>query len=398
MKSKKPFIFFCVICCIMIAIYTYYSMYGLIFSANSSITNISRAGVVILSVMSIVISGHITTNNALQRMWYVWILYYIFHFLVLGMRGEGYSNIFQVCFAPCSYLFMYVCTKLCNTTTYVTSMFYALFVIVTYMIISSIFFKGIILSDADSLGGNNLVFYLLCLVPYAFLIQNSLIKHTFIIVMFILVIITLKRSALISICIIILLYIVTILKTTSSRKKFRYIAIISVIIFASLFVVNTYLGSVVDRAITRVSSISEDQGTGRIPLYYDVITNMVDRNDPGTWVFGNGIGSIRDTRHTNAHNDALQMLYEYGIIGMLLYFVLIYIMFKRTKLTYRKYSKYYMSYASSCVIVIMLGLVSNLVVFYSYFAFITALWGYMEGEISKSMYKANIHVMKKLAN
>ena len=57
---------------------------------------------------------------------------------------------------------------------------------------------------------------------------------------------------------------------------------------------------------------------------------------------------------------------------------------KRTIILRKEKSHYYIGYAASVVIVLVLGLVSNLFVFYSYFAFICAFWGIVEAKMVQS--------------
>ena len=116
-------------------------------------------------------------------------------------------------------------------------------------------------------------------------------------------------------------------------------------------------------------------------IYEDVISHMKLNYDLSAWVIGSGYGSIVATNHTNAHNDALQMLYEFGIIGLMFYFWMLYLMLKKLFQLYKIKHEYFTAYATSVIVVIVLGLVSNLVVFYSYFAFITFFWGAIDGYI-----------------
>ncbi|MBQ3946470.1 MAG: hypothetical protein II670_12820, partial [Alphaproteobacteria bacterium] len=108
---------------------------------------------------------------------------------------------------------------------------------------------------------------------------------------------------------------------------------------------------------------------------------VLEQNSIGDWILGRGYGSIVLSRHTNAHNDALQMLFEYGIIGLFVYIAMFIYAIKRARVLRRNNSEYYLGYAISIVIFIVLGMVSNLVVFNSYFAFICAFWGIVESKL-----------------
>ena len=192
-----------------------------------------------------------------------------------------------------------------------------------------------------------------------------------------------KRSVFIALTFIYLIYCFYIIRSERSGKKWRSIIFITVVLVAVYFIVNRYMSESLMGFMDRLSLMGEegDSSMSRIDIYescFDVMNN----NSFIDWLFGRGYETVRIlTTHTNAHNDALQMLFEYGIIGLVFYLFMFLFSLKRTLLLRRMKSPYYLGYAASFAIFVVLGLVSNLVVFYSYFAYICALWGLVEARL-----------------
>ena len=201
----------------------------------------------------------------------------------------------------------------------------------------------------------------------------------FLVAMTVIILLTGKRSANICLLLILISILFNFRRQGGSSRNTIFIIIGGIALF---FIVDHYFSYAVEGVIGRMRTIEETQGSGRIPLYQDVL-RVIETNTFFDWIFGRGFDSILITKHTNAHNDALQMLFEYGLIGLFFYLLILWNAIRSTLSLYKHHSIYFMGYLVSLIIFVVLGLVSNLVVFYSYFAFICAYWGIAEYEISQ---------------
>lgn len=376
---------------ILLAGYTYYAMFGLTFLTQSSITSIIQLCVFVLALVVLIIYGKIPLYGPMNKMWVCWFLYYVIVFFLFGLRGNGVSDFFAVCFAPATYFIGYcISSKLTKATHYSSLWAIPIMVIAAYMIQISSLVRQIDINEADSIAANNLYFFMLCITPFVFMLKNNILKNILFLVSVVFCIITVKRSAFIAVFLIVVLYAYYVLFMNKQQTKTNKIIFVLLFICGGYYLVSNNLSSATDAILGRMNNMGEDQGTGRIPLYVDVINNMTYRNDFPAWIIGNGKGSIYDTGHTNAHNDALQMLYEFGIVGLFLYIWLVINIVKRTFYLFKKKHPLFMPYATSVIITIMLGLVSNLIVFYSYITFITALWGIVEGTLHRERFEITI--------
>lgn len=363
--------------------YTYSSMRALGFeeSIESSRGYISLS-VVAISLLTIFIS-HTRSQSSFVKLWWAWMVWLLIDFFVLGLRGQGVANYIFVTFAPMTFLFFYTArSNSMKTTKIATIGFLILFVIAFFLCITYLSLVRMV-NIGEEIGVSNLIYWCLCAVPFIFLIKNKWVMYAFLVATTVIILLTGKRSA--NICLV--LFFISILfniRRQGGRSRNTIFFIIGGI--ALFFIVDYFFSYAVEGVIGRMSSMEETQGSGRIPLYNDVF-KVIETNTFFDWLFGRGFGSILITGHTNAHNDALQMIFEYGLIGLIFYLIILWYAIKATISLYKHHSMYFMGYVASLIIFVVLGMVSNLVVFYSYFAFICAYWGLAEYEISQYKYQ-----------
>lgn len=113
----------------------------------------------------------------------------------------------------------------------------------------------------------------------------------------------------------------------SALKRFINIAkiIIMLIMFLGIAVyIDNYFGGSI---VQRFYQLSEDGGSGRDVIWEMVRSGLRESSFMGK-LFGRGFGAVSrivmiDNRGIKAHNDYLEILYDYGIIGMLIYGIFI---------------------------------------------------------------------------
>ena len=367
--------------------YTYSSIISLGYLEEVGSTSaIVKLSVVGISVLTILFAGS-NTPTKFSRVWWFWIIWLLIDFFVLGLRGNGVSNVFSVTFAPMSFLFFYTVSGFSeNVSKIATVGFLSLFCLAFVMNLSYLSYSYINIFEES--GITNLIYWCLCAVPFIFLIKKKWLEYFFLIAATIIILVTGKRSAFICLVLIYIAILFFSRKRDNNKKSTLFVILGGV---GLLLVVDHYFSSAFNSILGRISTIQDDQGSGRIPLYQDVL-NVLSANSPIDWIVGRGYGSITITKHTNAHNDALHMLFEYGIIGLFFYLAMLWNAVKACRILYRNQSQYFMGYVVSLIIFVVLGMVSNLVVFYSYFAFICAYWGLAENVILQSRYNIDYDV------
>ena len=265
----------------LLCYYTYINMLSLGFLEMKG----STKAIITLSVVSIslitMLQSKVNNRSGFYRLWWFWIIWLLIDFFILGLRGDGISNIISVTFAPMTFLFFYTARQNSDRIPKIATWgFLILFVIAVFMIFS--FFNYVKISYAEEIGISNLVYWCLCAVPFIFFIKKQWLLFSFIIATTVVVLLTGKRSA--SICLL-LMYVSIFLNTTRKGGKTTNLILIFVGGVALYFVVDYYLSFAVEGVMERMRAIEDDQGSGRVPLYHDVL-NVIETNSFIDWLVG----------------------------------------------------------------------------------------------------------------
>ena len=127
-----------------------------------------------------------------------------------------------------------------------------------------------------------------------------------------------------------------------------WLLLIATIVFC--FYVFNYFS---EALIGRFSNLESDQGSGRTIIYSNILSDF-SSSDTFHVIFGHGFKSVRLITWPNelAHNDLLELLYDFGIIGFVIYLLYLITLLKNA-LRHRKESlnkSLYSSFLSSLVL------------------------------------------------
>lgn len=188
-----------------------------------------------------------------------------------------------------------------------------------YLVLTRTFFVG------EEQGFRDAVFPVLMLTPFALLLENK-VKIVHVVISLALVLISSKRSAIIAIILAYSVYFISysVIGKKQAAKRLR-ILIPMVLIVGILYYLSTK--GLFDIGLDRFRTISDDSGSGRDRIYGPLLRNF---EESSIWeqLFGHGTGSTKAVVDKLAHNDFLQVLYDYGLISLAL-FTVIYIGFIR---------------------------------------------------------------------
>lgn len=246
----------------------------------------------------------------------------------------------------------------------------------------------------NSLAGTNNIFYPLLILPWILVQRKRFLKNVLILLLLFAVIISTKRSAMLIVFLTLIPYLYYgFIKNKQIPLRTR---ILSPIVLLFLFVlVFVKINDSVDGYIwKRFESIEEDKGSGRLDIYANVY-NMQNSSDIGEWIFGHGHqGVLRNYNgpwgEFSAHNDFQEVLYDYGIVMLLLYFYLYIVLFKRLCYLYKIKSDFFVSYCASFLLFVIMSTMSHLILYSTYFIFLTSYWGAIEGMICNNKEKSNL--------
>lgn len=260
--------------------------------------------------------------------------------------------------------------------TNVEKSFYLLFIFVIYSMLTT---RNNILQD-DVLTGSNTVFYSLLFIPWiaTFPSKKKWITMACIIVI---TIMSIKRSAIIILIGSLLLMIFDRNGGVKGRARRLVIVFCAFFAVATLYTPNSPIADV----ITRFENLKEDGGNGRIDIYEDVIDAFKVQPTINR-IFGSGFLSVQNTLFSNygyadyisAHNDFLEVLFDYGWIGFILYVSLHILLIRRCIILYKSRSELFTPYMISYYLFLVMSSVSHLIIYPSYFLILVAFWAHSD--------------------
>lgn len=251
-----------------------------------------------------------------------------------------------------------------------------------YVLLSLYFFSNYfnnILYDSEK--QNNASYTLLYLLPFLLCHKKQILRIFAIISCLIIIMYSLKRGGFIALLLAVLSYFIVWQKTSSTRK-FNVSAILLVlpIVFIGLYYLivylnDNYLGGLV---FERLAESVESGGSGRLDIYKYYIDSIGDSSIPQL-LFGRGWeGSLRVGRmNLTCHNDFLEVLIDFGIIGLILFILFLVSMVKQLFKMIKNNHEYAPALAASLVMFLSNSMVGHIVI-YSNFMFVFSLfWGFI---------------------
>ena len=233
----------------------------------------------------------------------------------INSRNEILQAIVINCYWIFIYFFFYILTE-----KYPSWFYRYIWVFCTLMLIELFFVTRSVytVSSENMELHNTFIYFPLFLSAWVFFINRFSLKILLHILLFAGLLIALKRGAVLAY--LIALFMIFISKSSNARfgMTLKICTTLVVIVFALYFV--TSVNEQVQKNQERFESIEMDEGSGRLNIYR---TYFKDISEPRIlskiMTFGNGPDSYYKQANIWAHNDWFEYLYDYGIIGVLLF-------------------------------------------------------------------------------
>lgn len=228
------------------------------------------------------------------------------------------------------------------------------------------------------------IYYILCCVPFVFLIKNSKVKIILLFIIGLLVLFSFKRSALLVSLIVAMVLIVKAPKNLfKNRRAVIFIFLISVGFIILLFTNQSLYQSIMEIWGGRF----ESGNTDRLKIYQDVIHLLEDSNIFDL-LFGHGYdATIADSRYNlSAHNEFLEILYNYGIFALIVFIAFIILLIKKSKILRENCNiNLYNGYLCAVTIFIVASFPSHMLTYGTYFSLLSLYMGFAVGRANKTL-------------
>ena len=236
------------------------------------------------------------------------------------------------------------------------------------VIFTLIYFVWIINKTDDSEGYINCLYFGLCLLPTVFIHKKLWFRLFIIGFLTVNVILSGKRAALI---LFVLGLLIPLLTMISGRQKGRTIRII-IFVFLAVFLIYNFLSTRFDIIIfERMDNIFDDGGSGR-DIIYERVWNSFKEASFIKKLFGHGFNSVSILTFvkTSAHNDFLEILYDYGIVGLIVYLAMLLKLIRYSRMLYVVKSQFAPMFLCAVIIFLVLSTFSHLIIYPTYIIFL----------------------------
>lgn len=253
----------------------------------------------------------------------------------------------------------------------------SIMVMFSFYVFSALYGAHTISTIYDRVAVVNLVYSVIVFTPWISLIKERRKRIFGFGVVFFIVAISMKRGAIIAFPVMMASFMLT----DAIIRKRKIVSILKLIFTVVLFfVVLMFLDQQVGGILSdRFSTESLQSGSGRAEIYA-ITWDMISQRDPWYLLVGEGSGAIEAILGMGAHNEWLQFLYNYGVVGALFYGWLCLTLVRRVFALIKTSSRYAPAYAMAVVFMLIVGMF-GMIYFAHYTFFIMALFGTLEGLI-----------------
>lgn len=254
-------------------------------------------------------------------------------------------------------------------------------IVFSYVVIAIVYFLAIITRKKIE---GNVVYYLLMFLPLTSMIESNLLRKVLYLLQGFVVLVSNKRTALIAfVCYCLCFEWMNDNKITGRKKVYKGIAyiLIAIILYIVFPTVCQKLNITVFNEL-EMSNITEDGGSNRLFIYGQLW--MTQKNSGLLhWGIGSGYNSVLLSKictdgvlgdFVSAHNDFLEVLYDYGVIGLATYICFFACIIRKAVKMKRDQYIYSASFISSILMVLVISMTSHLVIYLNYYAVIFVFW------------------------
>lgn len=236
------------------------------------------------------------------------------------------------------------------------------------------------------------VYYVITYLPFLALLSSKWSKSFFIIASIILVIMTSKRTGTLSMLfsLFISLCVQKLYVEGNTVRKYlnnllKVVLIISIICILSNYIITKFEIPI----FSRLEQLAIDTTANGRKDIWDSVINAYKSGSLINKIIGNGYHATQrkinlQSRGVMAHNDLLEYIYDYGIIGLFLLIYFIKKMFENIKILWKSKSQLLTPYLYSILVTIPLMMFSYMFVQSVIINYFALFWGIVSGQIERN--------------
>lgn len=300
----------------------------------------------------------------------IWLLYTIL--IVLSTSNNLLMDLRAVLWWPSMYyLACFVFRS--KYSYYGISLFKNYFIPVAFITNTALFFYLRSLNSQVGLFASNQVFYVSLLLPCLFLLKKRWMKYVAMLIVVVCASISFKRSTLL--VTLLTLFFSLIFEFKGKGKLFTRVLLMALLVGGSFWLFSFINDQTSGYFIERINSINDTGGAGRLDIYKSVLNHFSNQSSFDK-LFGSGYntvirnGWVRDDGVlVSSHNDFLEILCDYGIVGLVIYIVFIIRLVLNT-ISIRFNKELFQSNVILLVVFFVMSAVSHLSLYPTYYVYL----------------------------
>ena len=253
--------------------------------------------------------------------------------------------------------------------------FFATGMIVAMLITAFFYYKNWTFANEVDEAHLGTSYYVLFLLPTLLLTPHKWLRYVGLFITGLVLFSSFKRGGLIAIVLAIVAYLFV--KEVLVERKFTRLLVFLIAVIA-LFIILIFIDNAMGNIISeRILNIREDGGSNRDQVWATT-WNMICRSNSEQLIFGHGFNAVlKDSPlGLSAHNDFLEVLYNFGIIGFIPYLFLHIRLIQQIFMSLKIKDDRTPIMAFTYVIFIILSMISHVIV-YPWVMLIALPWGLM---------------------
>lgn len=326
-------------------------------------------------------SARFILNGSLKIKMFLWLCYVIISVLLFSESKTMLFDLRQVVMWGSIFFMGYIIAK--DSPEYIIwfrrliLIFLPVFIFMFYFISQ---FRTFGIDQDGVIASNNTIYFILMLLPLLQLTESRKAQSLLLVLITVCVMYSMKRTAIIAtvMCILIYVYYSWLKNNRDIMKR----ALIVLVVGAAAY--GLYSAMAGSYLVSRFESIQEDKGSNRLDIYSVVWDKIVVSSDSEI-LFGHGFNAVMRNNASgekqSAHNDFLEVLYDYGLFGLTLYLSIIVSVVRlalRVKRE-RRFSDLFLPMAMSVFILLIVSMFSHLAIYPMYYIYLTCFWGIVVG-------------------
>lgn len=300
-------------------------------------------GITCISILILFMQGIVNNKGGL----FIWLPVV---YVLLGFMSTVISGLYPVQRLPFKFVEVFYWAAVMLLSYYSvlslnTTKFHIAIVVLAIPFLSYSFFmmRGSEISSAFLL--LNPVYCIAYLMPVVLLLRSKVFKVIGLLLIFVVVVLSYKRLAILAYSASILVYFYCLSKTSSNAGLWRTItAFLGVVMFIAVLAFSfRYLAGAFGLEWgARMGDIAESGGSGRLDIWREIISAL--KAQPEYLLIGHGYEALLINMDVWAHNDFLEILYSFGMVGLTIYLMFIAklarIFFEMRRLKYKHFDAF----------------------------------------------------------